>query len=147
MKYIKFLLIFMMIAMISCKEKKSFVREKQIFHFLEQYNSNKENGVFIFFQNGNCGSCVEESFDFINNILNKDELLIIFKTYDEVLVSKLSSDVKYLVDTKELSTGLGLDFPKDLYMEVKSNEIDYWGWLYQQEIKEIVKMYEKTNVN
>jgi len=150
------LYVYIALILAGCVTKdKTFERKAELFnYFMSIHSIDLTNGgnSFVIIISGHCGSCTKETIDFIEK-LGKDNRFSFYEKY--VLVPQennhlipeitdiLNENFVILEDSNLKMIRYGLLYSKNVFLEINDNEIQYWDWLYMDNIYNIRKHYFK----
>ena len=138
-----------MCVLLSCTNNK-FEYSKQIStYLLNEYKinvKNEKNTIVFFLKNGSCGSCEERTVEFLKRLIvdskYKNYKFIIHYRQDDRSISMMKElPVQIIVSRGNIIDTYGVILVKDLLIEIKSGDIDYYGWLFRDELDGVINHF------
>ncbi|MCD8739810.1 hypothetical protein LT679_04280 [Mucilaginibacter roseus] len=115
-------------------------------HKITLPNNNK---AFVVVISGNCGSCTEKTIKFLSQLGDKSnktyagyqKLVIIPSNNAYVIDSLKNSDMKFYTDEGYELEKYGINFPRNMFFELKRGTLYYKDTLYLEKVDTIALKY------
>jgi hypothetical protein len=121
----------------SCERKNQFSREVELKVYLKEHllNFNDKNIIVFLLQNGNCGTCSENTLSLVRSIVDyypHKSYVIVLREKDEKIAEKFEQKNIVLVQSEaQIIEKKGLGFSSDAVFVVDKEEIVYWSFMDQ----------------
>jgi thiol-disulfide isomerase/thioredoxin len=143
------LLLIALFYLSSCEERLKFDKQIQTY-LLNEYDinvKNHKNLILIFLKNGSCSDCEEETIKLIERLSEdtKYKIIVHYRKKDASLERLKVLPVEIIVSQGNIMDSYGLILDKDLLVNYKSDKIDFFGWLFKDELVKVTKHFIDIN--